>query len=134
MINDMVSPAVRGLGLKGSGGRYEVPSETYWAMVSFQKSAYSDARSLRFTINLFVVERAVWEEESATRSYWPVKPTGSMTYTREIAPQRIGLVASGHDTWWSITAGEDTAPVAKVVIAMIDEVGLPWLRERMGGG
>lgn len=35
------APALRGVGLKGSGGRFELPSEKYWAQLGFQKSAYS---------------------------------------------------------------------------------------------
>ncbi len=38
MINGVISPALRSLGLKGSGGRYELPSVTHWALLDFQKS------------------------------------------------------------------------------------------------
>lgn len=34
------APALRGVGLKGSGGRFELPSDTYWALLGFQKDVW----------------------------------------------------------------------------------------------
>jgi hypothetical protein len=57
MMKTQVAPALRGLGFKGSGQNYELPSPGHWAMLGFQKSAWSDASALRFTVNVLVVSR-----------------------------------------------------------------------------
>jgi len=51
--------ALRRLGFKGSGQRYELPSDVTWATLGFQKSAYSDSLAARFTINVTVISRDV---------------------------------------------------------------------------
>ncbi len=42
-VKDLISPALRTMGFKGSGGRYQLPSEDQWALLGFQKSTFSDA-------------------------------------------------------------------------------------------
>ena len=61
MVRDQVAPALRDLGFKGSGQVYLLPSETHWAMLSFQKSASSDAASVRFAVNFDVTTKQEWE-------------------------------------------------------------------------
>lgn len=51
LMKGVFAPALREAGLKGSGGRFELPSEKYWAQLGFQKSAYSDSSALKFTVN-----------------------------------------------------------------------------------
>jgi hypothetical protein len=55
MIREHVAPALREMGFKGSGQNYSLPSETHWVSLWFQKSAYSDALRIRFTVHLLVV-------------------------------------------------------------------------------
>jgi hypothetical protein len=47
LVKGQISPELRVLGFKGSGGRYSLPSSTCWALLSFQKSAYSDATEVQ---------------------------------------------------------------------------------------
>lgn len=39
LMKRVFAPALREAGLKGSGGRFELPSQKYWAQLGFQKSA-----------------------------------------------------------------------------------------------
>jgi hypothetical protein len=77
MMKTQVAPALRGLGFKGSGQNYELPVAGHWAMLGFQKSAWSDASALRFTVNVLVVSRAAWEKARSERSYVPARPTAN---------------------------------------------------------
>jgi hypothetical protein len=58
MMTSTFTPALRAAGLRGYGGRLELPSDTYWAQLGFQTSSYSGADELRFTVNLSVINRA----------------------------------------------------------------------------
>jgi len=60
-MRDEIAPALRELGFKGSGQVYLLPSETHWAMLSFQKSASSDAAGVRFAVNFDVTTKQEWE-------------------------------------------------------------------------
>ena len=55
LMKGSFAPALRAVGLKGSGGRFELPSEEYWAQLGFQKSAFSDSTALKSTVNLSVI-------------------------------------------------------------------------------
>jgi hypothetical protein len=101
MMREQVAPALRGLGIKGSGQSFANPSERYWALIGFQKSRRSSSAVLEFTVNLTVVSRAA------------------------------SVLASRRDRWWSVAADRPTEPVAREVVDVIRDVGLPAMRERM---
>lgn len=61
-MKNQVAPMLRANRLVGSNGRFSVKSETHWALLGFQKSAYSDRSEIRFTVNLLVVRRDEWNE------------------------------------------------------------------------
>jgi hypothetical protein len=60
-LRDVVSPAMRSAGLKGSAGHYQLPSQACYALVGFQRSASSTASAVKFTMNLKAVSREAWE-------------------------------------------------------------------------
>lgn len=132
MIKDEISPAVRHLGLRGSAGRYVLPSETHWALVGFQKSAYSDALEIQFTINLTAISFAVWESMVKQRPHLGKRPKPSVVYG-DWAPQtRIGpLLPDPADKWWRVRQGRPTTPVAEDAMSDLAIYGLPWLRSRI---
>ncbi len=41
LMRTAFGPALREAGLRGSTGRFELPSATHWGQLGFQKSAYS---------------------------------------------------------------------------------------------
>src|SRR5690349_15989611 len=62
LVKAGLSPGFRARGWTGSGGRYQLPSETHWVLAGTQKSASSDRDEVRFTVNLLVVSRDDWSE------------------------------------------------------------------------
>jgi hypothetical protein len=132
MMKKQVAPGLRALGFKGSGQNYELPSDDWWAMLGFQKSAYSDSSDVRFTINLLVVSRVVWESERATRLTLPARPTATTGWGNFIWRKRIGLlIPPRNDLWWKVTARMNTDTVAAAVLCAVEDHALPAMREQM---
>jgi Domain of unknown function (DUF4304) len=132
MIDTVISPRLRELGFKGSGGRYELGSTSHWALLGFQKSAYSDRQTVRFTVNLTAVERDVWARGAEEHPYWGKRPSAGVIYGAMVPNERIGRAAGREDTWWDVRAGEDSVATAREVLADIEQFALPWLRSHMG--
>lgn len=131
LVKDQISPAVRDSGLKGSAGRYQLPSDDHWALVGFQKSAYSDAEHIKFTVNLFVVSRDEWELARADHSFYPEKPTAG-THWAAGTQTRIGrLMPVGDDHWWDLYPTTSPDQLVDDVVGAIREFALPWMRENM---
>jgi len=91
-LRDLVSPAMRSAGLRGSAGRYCLPSPSCFALVGFQKSAWSTGSAVSFTVNLKVVSREIWNLARADQGWLPQTPAPS-TVTRSRNGRR-GSVAS----------------------------------------
>ena len=49
LTRDMLAPALRALGFKGSGQHYVLPDKDHWAVLGIQRSYFSDRRTIRFT-------------------------------------------------------------------------------------
>jgi hypothetical protein len=122
------APALRAAGLKGSGGRFELPSDKYWSQLGFQKSAYSDSSTLKFTVNLSVISREVWAEQATTKPRLGKKPAPSTWYGSWAEQVRIGqLTTSGEDLWWRLNRSDDPKPLAEQVVSTLLELAVPWL-------
>ena len=128
LMKESFAPALRAAGLKGSGGRFELPSERYWSLLGFQKSAYSDSASLKFTVNLSVIDREVWAEHAAAEPYLGKKPTPSTFYGSWAEQVRIGrLSPTGEDLWWWLKRGDDPKPIAEDALSALLDLAVPWL-------
>jgi hypothetical protein len=128
LMRDSFAPALRAAGLKGSGGRFELPSEKYWSQLGFQKSAYSDSDALKFTVNLSVISREVWAEQVLEEPYLGKKPKPSTFYGSWAEQIRIGrLTPSGEDLWWSLNRGDDPSQLAEQVLSTLLDLAVPWL-------
>ncbi len=131
MMKATFGPALRGEGLRGFGGRFELPSEEYWALVGFQKSAHSDGQEVRFTVNLSVIRRDVWAEHAEAQPLLGERPKPTINYGSWADQARIGaLTPDGSDKWWRIVRGVDPGHVAKDAVSDLLTYGVPWLRER----
>lgn len=131
LMRESFAPALRAAGLKGSGGRFDLPSETYWAQLGFQKSSYSDTSVLEFTVNLSVISREVWAEQALARSHRGKKPAPSTFYGSWADQIRIGrLTPSGEDLWWSLNRGDDPSSLEAQVISTLLDLAVPWLVAR----
>jgi Domain of unknown function (DUF4304) len=132
LVKDVLSPGFRDLGLKGSGGRYTLAEPGSWALMSLQKSAYSDATEIQFTVNLLAANKEAWDAARAERPYLPQRPAAGVVYGEPTAWTRIGtLTPEGADKWWRIYAGVDQAEVTAEVLHNVREFALPWLREQV---
>jgi hypothetical protein len=133
LMKNTFAPALRAAGLRGSNGRFEVPSDSHWVHLGFQKSVYSDQQELRFTINLSVIRRDEWTNQIAARPYLGKRPTPNTVYGPWADQIRIGtLTAGGDDKWWRIVRGKDVAPVADDALPDM-LVGVQWLRQHSNG-
>ncbi len=132
MVKDFLSPGLRGMGFTGSGGRYSLASPECWALVSLQKSAYSDAAVIKFTVNLLVANKADWLAARVARPYLPERPSAGTQYEKPAVSQRIGILTPDHlDKWWRVSFAVDLEAVSNEVLRDIRECGLPWLRQQL---
>jgi hypothetical protein len=119
--------------MRGSGGRFEFPSDVVWAQMGFQKSTYSDSQEVRFTVNLSVIRREAWEEHRLGRQHLGEKPTPTLHYGAWADQVRIGtLTPEGGDKWWRIVRGVQSVTVLEDALHDLLTYGVPWLRERLG--
>lgn len=131
LMKTRCAPALRSVGLKGSNGRFELPSDKYWIQLGFQKSAYSDGQEVRFAVNLSVIQRARWEAAVAVKPYLGKAPSPSTRYGQIQQSVRLGqLVTGGNDHWWSIARGIDVGSLAEEVTTALLDLGVPWLVAR----
>jgi hypothetical protein len=132
MLKQEVAPALRRLGFKGSGQRYELASDTHWAIVGFQKFSWSNQERIEFTLNITVAGKDEWGRAREERPYLPAKPsanTGGGVGWRE----RIGnLMPENEERRWAVTTDHPTEPVAGDVVGAIRDFALPAMRKHMG--
>ena len=137
MLREEIAPRLRSLGFKGSGQSFSLPSESHWAIVGFQKSRFSDARSVSFTVNVTVVGRNEWETAHAKCRGLSARPAPNTGLPPISAPsgywhERIGFLIPGNrDRWWNVAAQADTSEIAEAVVADIRDVAIPAMLERM---
>lgn len=150
-LRDVVAPQLREHGLRGSGQSYVLPDPAWWALIGVQKSAYSTALAVKFTVNLSAVskrawdearrehsylkdtpppdiDRASWDARRLEESYYPARPSantlggGSSTRIGHLIP---GVAA---DHWWTLTT-DNAKDVLSDAAQAIVSWGLPWLRQ-----
>lgn len=134
MVREQIAPALRVLGLKGSGQSYTIPSERYWALIGFQKSVSSSSAVVKFTLNLTVVSRNAWARAFESHPWIGAKPSPNVEVLMADGEwhSRIGqLLPSRSDHWWWVEPDRPTEPVAREVVEAIRDVGLPAMLERM---
>lgn len=128
-LRGIVSPAMRSAGLKGSAGHYQLPSPAWFVLIAFQKSKYSTASTVEFTINLKAMSRQVWDRARANMTWLPKVPTANFRYPVAEWSVRIGHLMPGtQDHWWSLRPGQPLDQLAVEVIGTLNDYGLPALR------
>lgn len=131
MMREEIAPALRAIGFRGSGSQYARPDNAWWLLVGFQKSRSSDARQVRFTVNVAALDKRSWSEARATDPWLPEKPSPNVNYP--VGDWiRIGtLLPTRRDRWWAIPAGRSTDTIAAEVVTAIRDHAVPWLLNRM---
>ena len=125
LLREEVAPALRRLGLKGSGRNHVLPDPDYFLPIAFQGDRYNTADSVSFTVNLAAINRREWEE--GWQPWWGKAPTATVQ-----APvgryMRLGhLMPQQRDVWWALTGDTDASQLAAEIVAAIREHGLPAL-------
>jgi hypothetical protein len=133
MLRDEVAPALRALGMKGSGQNYVLPHPDALLLLGFQKSTSSDATRVRFTVNLALIDKEEYAEKR--ESWWGVTPTATL----RLPVGRYGRIAdvlpTRQDQWWVLAAGAPTRDLAADVVSAIEQYALPELAQaRTSGG
>jgi hypothetical protein len=135
MLRDDISPALRALGLRGSGSRFVLPNDSTWMVIAFQKSQFNSADHVRFTVNLTIANKAAWAaalEEG--RLPLPASPSGN-THHYSWTPERMvrlgTVMPDKSDRWWGVRADPSTESVAAEVTQAIRDFGIPWLLGQM---
>jgi hypothetical protein len=128
-LRTRVVPRLRELGFAGSGQDLHRRVDRNWQAINVQRSKYSNADEVKFTINLGTASAAVL---AAARED-PDEPQ------REVLchwRNRIGDVLPGkHDTWWTIrarTSERDLDRLANEVGDALIERGVPELDRMVG--
>ncbi len=131
-MNEAFEPALRILGLRGSGQSFFLPSTTHFVLLGFQKSQSSDARDVRFTLNLKVVMKETWERMRESHPYFPAKPSPNTWYGTFEWHKRIGqLLPDGEDKWWHLRVDQDNAPTIAEVVDVLTNVAVAALRKQV---
>jgi len=132
LMKTTFAPALRAVGLRGSNGRFGLPSDVYWAQLGFQKSSYNGPDEVRFTVNLSVIGRAEWESQRADKPYLGKRPTPTTQYGAWAEQVRIGqLTPVSGDKWWRIIRGAEVEPVRADALADLLIYGVPWIMARV---
>ena len=132
LMKTTFAPALRAAGFRGSNGRFELLSDVYWAQLGFQKSSYSGADEVRFTMNLSVIAQTEWESRRADKPFLGTRPTPTVHYGPWTDQVRIGqLTPVGGDKWWRIVRGADVEPVRADALTTLLTCGVPWIKARI---
>jgi hypothetical protein len=137
LVRVSIGPALRSIGLRGSGRSFTLPDDRWWLLVGIQASRSSDLDRLEFTVNLSAASKERWEAIRQRNAWIGARPTGNSRYAvRDLVEVvRIGsLMPDGRDTWWEVRAGRDAEAIAREVVAAVATYGLPWLRARAESG
>jgi Domain of unknown function (DUF4304) len=132
MMRDEIAPRLRRMGFKGSGQSFTLPSESHWVLVGFQKSTYSNADAVRFTINVTVVSKRRWREAQGEHSYLSDRPSANISYGGFAWQRRIGqLVPDVGDKWWTVWTGRPTGSVSAEVLDAIRVYAVPAIDRQL---
>jgi hypothetical protein len=125
-LQDIVGPAARAAGFKGSGATWRsTNSQGDWAVVNVQSSSWSTASSLRCVINLAVAP-APWLDWMRERlGSLPKSITESLgLYRDRLHP---GGTPAGVDGWWQVSSEPEARVAAADMVVQLAEHGWPTL-------
>lgn len=126
-----LAPGLRSLGFKGSGQNYLVANGEYWMQLGIQRSSFSDAAGIPFTINVAVADKRKWTDLRSHHPTWPQSPNANRFYGPAIWQSRIGsLLPEGTDKWWRVQPGTDAEKLATELLVLIRDIALPQMTAR----
>ncbi|MFI0967277.1 DUF4304 domain-containing protein [Streptomyces sp. NPDC021080] len=130
-IRTGVAPGLRKLGFVGSGQVFELSDPDTWLLLGIQKSRWSSAAQLRFTVNIAAVSKEKWQDILSSGAKYPSRPSPNMVYGKGAWWGRIGqLMPGGQDFWWTVTSDSDPDEIGREVLSACEEYAVPALLER----
>jgi len=123
MVRDSIAPRMKARRFKKTRTNFHRSVGPNWEVVNLQRSTYSDAGHVMFTVNLGVALESI--RGTVRFSGWKegTRPTEYDCHLRE----RIGFVIGDRDTWWDIYPETEVAALGDAVAEAIERFGLPWL-------
>src|SRR5918994_5577149 len=95
---------------------------------SARPQRHSAAQHRQFTVNLSVIDREVWAEQTSANPHLSKNPTPSTHYGSWAEQVRIGqLTPSGEDLWWYLKCGDEPDALAEKVVSALLDLAVPWL-------
>jgi hypothetical protein len=121
LVRDDFAPWLKERGFRRRDVTFRRSVGGNWQIVNFQRNRYSNARRVAFTVNLGVAFGILHRDGPgwAARG-WPLE------YECDFR-DRLGMLVSGRDRWWSVRPVLPVRSVAKEVVGELERVGLPWL-------
>ncbi len=121
-----------------------LPSDTHWALVGFQRSAYNSADLVAFTVNVKVASKrsfaAFTGQVGEGNAEPPTRPSANARYPQvEEWHARLGdLVpapphATDLDPWGTVERGTDLQVLAGDVLSAFTDFALPEMLRRVRG-
>jgi hypothetical protein len=124
MFKDQIGPAIRQLGLRGSGMRYQLPAVDHFCTVGFVGARWSTWAVAEVTGQVSVIPRSAWKTKVADGRAHGSKPSASY-----VDPHRSRSFRS----YWTVSAGLPTDDVANEVIGAVRDRAVPWMRALLTG-
>jgi hypothetical protein len=125
-LRDVVGPAARTAGFKGSGTTWRLSNRLGdWAVVNVQSSSWSTSESLRCVINIALAPAPwlEWERESIGSQPKAINESLGL-YRDRLHP--TGTPA-GTDGWWEISSDRDAQVAASDMVEQLGKRGWPTL-------
>jgi hypothetical protein len=132
LLRDEIAPALRALGLSGSGRVFHFDSDDAWGLLGFRASPRRVDGAIWFTVDLCVVSKLVWDSAQRTLAVPREHPVpgaynGSFVWDRPIGR----LMPEPADRWWRVSIDSDLGSLAADVVAAIRDFGLPAARTHL---
>lgn len=127
-LRDMVGPALRESGYKGSGRIWR--SQTMvgdWVFVHVQTARFMTPAYVKCTVNLGIVP-AYWIDFMVSQGY--KRPTAG-GYGMEMLGSRLGPSQGGQTGWWEVTDPQSALAAAADIVDQLKSSGLPALARLM---
>lgn len=106
MLSELITPALRQMGMRGTRGSYRYTAGDYTGVMATQKSRHSSKQKVDFTVNL------VAGYDPTMKGYWD---------------SRLDSLVPGRSSWWTVETGHPIGPVAEDLLTAFRGYGWPAL-------
>jgi len=117
---------------RGSAGKYSLPNDKAYILISFQKNRWNTKDDLEFTINVSVIAKTEWMQAKQKYSFLGEAPTGNEHYPLDMWSRRLAMLQPGSgDKWWAVNNQDDLESVSSDIIDRIDRDALLAIEQQM---